>query len=279
MESDSLAYPASLRYSANYRQPGSGLIHRTVDLKVCSWQWTETMCKYQAFISAAFLLSGWIDVWKAAQHMCAADRLQYANFKHAYKHASSGVMHSERVRVNNRKLFWFLKWSNHDLWACELIRSSGRQKHNQEACFHSPGCTCLTQEAHLGSKKRERAMTVSATKITPPGLFAHTITPMSLTLSSCDLLPSLSQHSSATGPHCQDSERAKTPTDSSIFSITHTQTNNCGAGAGIKTPSWIQTVHDTPPNNTHMSKHSFISAFLHNWHLREECAPFKTKCR
>lgn len=179
---------------------------------------------------------------------------------------NSGIIHSELVTINNCYIFHFhlskpfcflkiIKWYMSNL----CIRVAD----NQEACFHLPGCTCLTQKP-IWAARREKEPQLWAIPKTRPLVFLCTITPMSLTLNSCDLLPSLSQHSSATILHCQDSEQANS--NWLLYFLNYTQTNNyCGAGA------WIQIQRKRP-------KH--IQAFFHfsilyNCLLHEECPPFK----
>lgn len=134
-------------------------------------------------------------------------------------------------------------------------------KHNQEACFYLPGCTCPSHRP-IWPVWWEEEPQLWALQKSQPSLFVHTITPMSLTLNSCDLLPSLSQHSSPAVLHCQDSEQANS--NWLIYFLNHTLTNK---------QLWSQLSHTDLGSCSWMllHKHSLISAFFSAILLREKC--------
>ena len=137
-------------------------------------------------------------------------------------------------------------------------------KHNQEACFHLPGCTCLTHRPIWPARGEEEPQLWALQK----SLFAHTVTPMSLTLNSCDLLPSHSQHSSPAALRCQDSEQANS--NWLIYFLNHTQTNK---------QLWSRRWHTDSGSNKNCRRFStgenafFHFSILRNCLIREECPP------
>lgn len=121
----------------------------------------------------------------SVQHVCAAEQLQQTCAEEWYRKTKKG-----------KKTF-----RNHQIRTCEIKQQQDNTTRRPESIDQDapaqttgPSGQCQERKSHNCECYRNHS----------PGLFAHTITPMSLTPNSCVLLPPVSQHSSAAMTHCQD---------------------------------------------------------------------------
>lgn len=157
------------------------------------------------------------------------------------------------------------KLRNSYKWGHINLKETVAEKHNQEACLYLPGCTCPSHRP-IWPVWREEESQLWALQKSQPSLFVHTITPMSLMLNSCDLLPSLSQHSSPAVLHCQDSKQANS--NWLIYFLNHTLTNkqlwSQRSHTDLGLCSWIPIVDVTAKAFFHFSIFLMFSAYVKN---------------
>lgn len=181
----------------------------------CSW--IETMWQYQTIISAAFLLSGRMHDWRAVEHVCG--RLTSACYVDAHN-ICAGIFNKlfEFLSLYIDKMhFSLVQWC---IWPSSLVHSDTKRKQLRDL-----------RKSWLST-------------------FAYPKTP---TLNSCDLLPSLRQHSFPVVPHCQDSRTANSTW--LIHFLNHTQRNSWGGSNHTSLQPWsrIQIVDFTAQAFFHLS--------------------------